>query len=31
SGGIGKIRSEYKGAAYFTPQIKDFIQKHIEQ
>ncbi|HBC8029298.1 TPA: serine protease SplC [Staphylococcus aureus] len=30
-GGIGKIGSEYNGAVYFTPQIKDFIQKHIEQ
>ncbi len=30
-GGIGKISSEYNGAVYFTPQIKDFIQKHIEQ
>ncbi|HDG8477207.1 TPA: trypsin-like serine peptidase [Staphylococcus aureus] len=30
-GGIGKIGSEYNGAVYFTPQIKEFIQKHIEQ
>ncbi|HEI7353204.1 TPA: trypsin-like serine peptidase [Staphylococcus aureus] len=30
-GGIGKIGSEYNSAVYFTPQIKDFIQKHIEQ
>ncbi|HDA6194314.1 TPA: serine protease [Staphylococcus aureus] len=30
-GGIGKIGSEYNGAIYFTPQIKEFIQKHIEQ
>lgn len=30
-GGIGKIGFEYNGAVYFTPQIKDFIQKHIEQ
>ncbi|HDK9451648.1 TPA: serine protease SplC [Staphylococcus aureus] len=30
-GGIEKIGSEYNGAVYFTPQIKDFIQKHIEQ
>ncbi|HEB2148577.1 TPA: serine protease [Staphylococcus aureus] len=29
--GIGKIGSEYNGAVYFTPQIKEFIQKHIEQ
>ncbi|MBR9003981.1 serine protease, partial [Staphylococcus aureus] len=26
-----KIGSEYNGAVYFTPQIKEFIQKHIEQ
>ncbi|HDG5858276.1 TPA: serine protease [Staphylococcus aureus] len=30
-GDIGKIGSEYNGAVYFTPQIKEFIQKHIEQ
>ncbi len=30
-GGIGKIGSEYNGAVYFTPQIKEIIQKHIEQ
>ncbi|UXT29714.1 serine protease [Staphylococcus aureus] len=30
-GGIGKIGSEYNAAVYFTPQIKEFIQKQIEQ